>query len=279
MQQPCGAGRRLQMKDALVTLQQNVGALLICVLLWTGTSVAMETQQGTDLPSARKQEITPPSSGTPLYDPKHSAPLLVPHPKQPPTACYDIMDSSESECMKTQMGVQYMVTVNKSMLYFNIHPSSTRVTGVCGQTTSILALNFTGGHLEFTFRKEDNTSYVTSVKAGLEGSVCKGCEHLLFKGVKTNMKLFEAHAGFCYKCDTQTTLPLAANLSVKIIHAQIQALGITDNKFGLEEECWPDYYRRVMPVVLGGVAIGVCLVAFLTYLLIRERRPHGYQRI
>ncbi|KAJ8278810.1 hypothetical protein COCON_G00058760 [Conger conger] len=153
MQQPCGAGRRLQMKDALVTLQQNVGALLICVLLWTGTSVAMETQQGTDLPSARKQEITPPPLGPRCTTPNTLHPPC-PSPKQPPTACYDIMDSSESECMKTQMGVQYMVTVNKSMLYFNIHPSSTRVTGVCGQTTSILALNFTGGHLEFTFRKE-----------------------------------------------------------------------------------------------------------------------------
>ncbi|KAJ8277207.1 hypothetical protein GJAV_G00072590 [Gymnothorax javanicus] len=177
------------------------------------------------------------------------------------------------------MGVQYTVTKNKNFLYLNIDPSSTSATGKCGQNTTTLSLNFTGGHLEFTFHKEETVSYVTAVRASLEASICKSCQREIFRGVITNKKLFKASAGFCYKCDTETILQLAENLHIKIINAKLQAFDINDRKFGLEEECWLDFNRWAIPIILGGVASGICLIAILTYLIIRENRPEGYERI
>ncbi|XP_035269902.1 lysosome-associated membrane glycoprotein 3 [Anguilla anguilla] len=268
------------MENRLVTVEHRAVLLLLCVLLGTGTSSATETGEGAGPPkTSGNQATTPPSSGTPSQHPTNWTPLLVRNPKQPPTGTYDIIDRNGSECLKAQMGVQYKVTENKNTLYFNIDPSSTRGTGQCGPKTSNLTLNFPGGRLDFTFREEEKMSYVTTVRASLETSVCKDCKRELFEGVITEAMLFKVSAGRCYKCDAWTTLQFAENLSVKITNAKIQASGITGSKFGTEEECWTDFNRRVIPIVLGGAAVGICLIAVLTYLIIRDNSAQGYERL
>lgn len=46
-----------------------------------------------------------------------------------------------------------------------------------------------------------------------------------------------------------------------------------------EVECWEDYNKRMIPIILGAVAAAVCLIAILTYVLVRERRNQGYEQL
>lgn len=46
-----------------------------------------------------------------------------------------------------------------------------------------------------------------------------------------------------------------------------------------EVECWDDYNKRMIPIILGAVAAAVCLIAILTYVLVRERRNQGYEQL
>ncbi|KAL6469528.1 hypothetical protein MHYP_G00230520 [Metynnis hypsauchen] len=44
-------------------------------------------------------------------------------------------------------------------------------------------------------------------------------------------------------------------------------------------ECWADYTKRIIPIVLGAVVVGIILIAVLVYVLTRERRGQGYERL
>lgn len=46
-----------------------------------------------------------------------------------------------------------------------------------------------------------------------------------------------------------------------------------------EVECWEDYNKRMIPIILGAVAVAICLIAILTYVLVRERRGRGYEQL
>lgn len=46
-----------------------------------------------------------------------------------------------------------------------------------------------------------------------------------------------------------------------------------------ETECWADYTKRIMPIVVGAVVAGIILIAVLVYVLKRERRGHGYDQL
>lgn len=46
-----------------------------------------------------------------------------------------------------------------------------------------------------------------------------------------------------------------------------------------ETECWADYAKRIMPIVVGAVVAGVILTAVLVYVLMRERRGEGYEQL
>ncbi|KAJ8418837.1 hypothetical protein AAFF_G00003360 [Aldrovandia affinis] len=267
------------MTSMLVDVKHNEATLLLWVLLLLGTSLAPQAAHDTTPTTVGNQETAASPCVTPPCSQVDSAPLAVRHQKPPAPGLYIISDHT-AVCLKAHMGVQYMVTRSKKVSYFNIDPTSTKATGLCGQNTSYLSLNFTGGHLQFTIHKEENVAYVTTVRASLEMSpACKDCKSDLFTGVISNQTLFQAAAGLCYRCNALTTLQVAEDLSIRIIHLQIQAFEIIDGQFGLEEECWPDYYRRVVPMVLGAVAVGIWLIVILAFLLIRDNHPQGYERL
>ncbi len=46
-----------------------------------------------------------------------------------------------------------------------------------------------------------------------------------------------------------------------------------------EVECWDDYNKRMIPIILGAVAAAICLIAILTYVLVRERHSQGYEQL
>lgn len=47
----------------------------------------------------------------------------------------------------------------------------------------------------------------------------------------------------------------------------------------LEVECWADYNKRIIPIVIGAVVVGLILIAGLTYLFIRDNRRQGYDSL
>ncbi|XP_051550522.1 lysosome-associated membrane glycoprotein 3-like [Myxocyprinus asiaticus] len=44
-------------------------------------------------------------------------------------------------------------------------------------------------------------------------------------------------------------------------------------------ECWVDFNKRMIPIILGAVAAAICLIAILTYVLVRERHRQGYEQL
>lgn len=48
---------------------------------------------------------------------------------------------------------------------------------------------------------------------------------------------------------------------------------------GSEVECWADYNKRIIPIVVGAVVVGLLLIAGLTYLFIRDNRSRGYESL
>lgn len=46
-----------------------------------------------------------------------------------------------------------------------------------------------------------------------------------------------------------------------------------------EMECWADYTKRIMPIVVGAVVAGIILIAILVYVLLRERHSQGYEQL
>lgn len=46
-----------------------------------------------------------------------------------------------------------------------------------------------------------------------------------------------------------------------------------------EVECWADYNKRIIPIVIGAVVVGLILIAGLIYLFIRDNRRQGYESL
>lgn len=46
-----------------------------------------------------------------------------------------------------------------------------------------------------------------------------------------------------------------------------------------EVECWADYNKRIIPIVIGAVVVALILIAGLTYLFIRDNRRQEYERL
>ncbi|XP_059399481.1 lysosome-associated membrane glycoprotein 3-like isoform X2 [Carassius carassius] len=210
-------------------------------------------------------------SQRPVLQPKETAPLQFPCTLRNPQG---------KVCVRANLGVEYVVRENNKNYYFNMNPSSTRATGFCGNQKANLSLDFDGGHLEFTFVKEGNLSYVSTIKGLLRPApLCKNCQDKTYVGVINNDKLFKAKNGLSFQCKSQMTLILASSFRVKLVPLQIQAFDLDNGAFGKEVECWEDYSKRMIPIILGGVAAGVCLIAILTYVLVRERRGRGYEQL
>lgn len=208
------------------------------------------------------------------------SPVLQPTESIPPQFTCTLRNPQGKVCVRASLGVEYVVRENKKKYYFNINPSLTRATGYCGNTESLLSLDFDGGNLQFVFKKEGSISYVKTIKGLLKPAPpCKNCKNKTYIGVMDHEKLFKATNGLSFKCKTETTLILADFFRVKLIPLQIQAFDLNNGDFGKEVECWADYNRRMIPIILGAVAAAVCLIAILTYVLVRERRGQGYEQL
>uniref|UniRef100_A0A3B3QKU1 Lysosome-associated membrane glycoprotein 2-like luminal domain-containing protein n=1 Tax=Paramormyrops kingsleyae TaxID=1676925 RepID=A0A3B3QKU1_9TELE len=206
-------------------------------------------------------------------------PVLLPKESIPPTGDYSLHDQKGNVCIKALLGAEYIVTQGKTNLYFNLDPKSTMATGFCGDNTALLSLNFDGGSIEFTFVKVCDIEQLLQVLLSLLIVSSLLLLGETFAGALINMKLFLSENGRSHKCYSEDTLTMANNLNIKIMNMKIQGFQISSGKFGKENECWPDFIKRIVPIILGGTAVGLGLIVVLAWLLARERRAQGYQRI
>ncbi|GAA6111437.1 lysosome-associated membrane glycoprotein 3 [Tachysurus ichikawai] len=247
---------------------------VVCGSVPTGSSVSSEVEssllsevfvnQVKDVDALRNM------SKKPSLQPKESTPLIETY----------IIRKGGQVCAMARLGVEFVVKEKEKTLYFNIEPKSTRTTGYCADQKAILSLEFDGGNLEFTFLKNGDQSYVSTLRALLEPEpFCKQCKGQSYPGILDHEKLFKTTKGKSFKCQSKTSLKMAENLKIKLIALQIQAFDLPMNNFGKETECWADYTKRIMPIVVGAVVAGIILIAVLVYVLKRERRGHGYDQL
>ncbi|XP_060796477.1 lysosome-associated membrane glycoprotein 3 isoform X2 [Neoarius graeffei] len=206
-------------------------------------------------------------------------PSLQPKEKPPLIETYTLKKDGRV-CIMARLGVEFVVKENKKTLYLNLDPKSTKVTGYCAVQKAVLSLIFDGGNLEFTFIKNGDQSYVSTVRVLLEPEPsCKQCKGKSYPGIMDHEKLFKTNKGQSFKCQSKTSLILADNLAIKLIPMQVQAFNLSKGSFGKEMECWADYTKRIMPIVVGAVVAGIILIAILVYVLLRERHSQGYEQL
>ncbi|XP_048025601.1 lysosome-associated membrane glycoprotein 3 isoform X1 [Megalobrama amblycephala] len=252
--------------------------LMLSSLHWLGSSLA-SNPLGLSISVASKDEVLAINSKDAPITNLSKRPVLQPKETLPLQSTYTIKNQGKV-CARSTLGVEFEVTENKKKYYFNMNPSSTRTTGFCGKQKTVFSLEFDGGNLQFTFIKEGDLSYVRTIRGFLQPApTCKNCQNKTYVGVMDHEKLFKAKNGLSFQCNSETKLILADYFRVKLVPLQIQAFGLVSGEFGKEVECWEDYNKRMIPIILGAVAVAICLVAILTYVLVRERRGRGYEQL
>ncbi|XP_029906295.1 lysosome-associated membrane glycoprotein 3 [Myripristis murdjan] len=209
-------------------------------------------------------------------------PVLQPSETVPLIGTYTLKTPAGKRCLKATMGVEYVVIENKKYWYFNLDPSRVSISGYCADKVAVLSLTMpnNGASLQLTFIKDGKVSYVTKLSAHIFPlPVCKGCASKVYPGVLDNNKLFKAADGRSFKCSSPSEFAMAKQLKIKLLTVQIQAFTLPKGKFGKEVECWADFNRRVIPIIVGAVVVGLILIALLTFLFIKDRRRQGYERI
>ncbi|XP_067271024.1 lysosome-associated membrane glycoprotein 3 [Pseudorasbora parva] len=253
--------------------------LVLSSLHWLGNSLASNPPDLSHSEASSDEVPAVISRDAPITN-LSKRPVLQPKETAPLQSTYTLRTPQGRVCVRASLGVEYVVTENKKKYYFNMNPSSTRTTGYCGDQRSVLSLEFDGGNLQFIFIKEGVFSYVKTIKGLLmPAPPCKNCQSKSYSGIMDNEKLFKAKKGLSFQCMSETDLNLASSLRVKLVPLQIQAFDLDGGVFGKEVECWADYNKRMIPIILGGVTAAICLIAILTCVLVREHRGRGYEQL
>ncbi|XP_054459067.1 lysosome-associated membrane glycoprotein 3 isoform X2 [Anoplopoma fimbria] len=239
-------------------------------------------------------------------------PVLKPFESVPPIGTYMLKNLVGKPCVKATIGAEYIVIEKKKTWYFNLDPSRVRTSGYCDKEAAVLSLTLpdNAASLQFTFRKEESIFYIDKLTAHVSPlPVCQGCaskttwreknknknlrtqlmllslSYILFFPDKTysgslaDEKLFAAGNGQSFKCQSEQLLWTSSELRIKLVPLQMQAFTLPIGQYGIEVECWPDFNKRVFPIIAGATVVGLILMAVLTFLFIRDRHREGYERL
>ncbi|XP_070688938.1 lysosome-associated membrane glycoprotein 3 [Pempheris klunzingeri] len=209
-------------------------------------------------------------------------PVLQPSEAVPPIGTYVLKNLGGKPCIKATMGVEYIVIEKKKSWYFNLDPSRTRTSGYCGKEAAVLSLTLpdNAASLQFTFRKEKNLFYVTKLTAHVSPlPVCKGCANKNYSGLVAHEKLFAAADGLSFTCKSESLLLTSSELQIKLVPLQVQAFTLPKGQYGKEVECWADFNKRVIPIIIGATVVCLILIAVLSFLFIKDRRRQGYDSL
>ncbi|XP_041647939.1 lysosome-associated membrane glycoprotein 3 [Cheilinus undulatus] len=210
-------------------------------------------------------------------------PVLQPSESIPPIGSYMLKTPDGIPCIKATMGVEFIITEKKKW-YLSLDPSRVTTSGYCIKDTAVLCLTLpnNAASLQFTFKKLQPKNYfcVTELKAHVTPlPVCHRCANKTYAGVMANGELFTTATGQSYKCLSESLIQMSSQLKIKLVPLQVQAFKLDKGQFGKEEECWADYTKRVVPIIIGAVVVCIVLVALVTFLFIRDRRIQGYDTL
>ncbi|XP_034531297.1 lysosome-associated membrane glycoprotein 3 [Notolabrus celidotus] len=208
-------------------------------------------------------------------------PVLQPSESIPPIGTYTLINLTGIPCIKAKMGVEYIITEKKTW-YLSLDPSRVRTTGFCDKDNAVLCLTLpnSAASLQFVFRKEKDIFWVTKLTAHVNPMpVCNKCANRTYSGLLDNEKLFATATGYSYKCHSENVFKMSSELKIKLVPLQLQAFNLSKGGFGKEVECWADYYKRVVPIIIGAVVVCIILAAVIAFLIIRDRRTEGYDRL
>ncbi|XP_034736535.1 lysosome-associated membrane glycoprotein 3 [Etheostoma cragini] len=210
-------------------------------------------------------------------------PVMHPSEAVPPIGTYTLKNLVGKPCIKATMGAEYIVIEKKKTWYFNLDPSRVTAGGYCGKEAAVLSLTLPDNtaSLQFTFKKEENIFYVDKVTVHVSPlPVCQGCANKTYSGLVVDDKLFAAATGQSFKCKSENLLLMSSELRIKLVRLQMQAFNLTRGQYGKGVECWADFSKRAIPIIVGATVVGLFLIAVLTFLFIRDRhRREGYDSL
>uniref|UniRef100_A0A8C3KA90 Lysosome-associated membrane glycoprotein 3 n=1 Tax=Calidris pygmaea TaxID=425635 RepID=A0A8C3KA90_9CHAR len=202
-------------------------------------------------------------------------PTLAPQPSAIPTGTYTV-SSGNGTCIKAVMGLQLMAQnpQEKRMEYLAVNPNATQTSGSCGTAQAEMNITFSGGFINFTFVKQPPMYYVGNIESGLQ-SFSGGM--LYYAAIRD--KLFTTRLGNSFKCVSKQIFALERHFQLLFVNMQLQAFDIAGNRFGTEEECFPDKNSRAAPIAVGLSILGLFVIVFVTFLISRRKPHRGYERI
>ncbi|XP_034439497.1 lysosome-associated membrane glycoprotein 3 [Hippoglossus hippoglossus] len=242
---------------------------------------------GSSPPGCYDSWLPPPgvSSFSPAYDsegqPQIALPVLQPTEATPPLGTYILKGLDGKTCIKATMGVEFIV-IQKKTWYFSLDPSRIRTSGYCGKEVAVLSLTLPGNaaSLQLTFKKENKVFYITKLTSHLSPlPVCPKCANKTFSGLLDHDKLFKSKNGNSFACKSENLLLMSSELQIKLVPLKFQAFTLTKGGYGKEVECWADYNKRVLPIIIGATVVGILLIAVLTFLFIKDRNRQGYEEL
>ncbi|XP_060934736.1 lysosome-associated membrane glycoprotein 3 [Limanda limanda] len=208
-------------------------------------------------------------------------PVLQPTEATPPLGTYILKGLDGKPCIKATMGVEFIV-IQKKTWYFSLDPSRVRRSGYCGKEAAVLSLTLPGNaaSLQLTFKKENKVFYITKVTSHLSPlPVCPKCANKTFSGLLDHDKLFKSQNGRSFSCKSESLLLMSSELRIKLVPLQFQAFTLNKGGYGKEVECWADFNKRVIPIIIGATVVGLLLIAVLTFLVIKDRHRQGYDEL
>ncbi|XP_077441319.1 lysosome-associated membrane glycoprotein 3 [Vanacampus margaritifer] len=209
-------------------------------------------------------------------------PVLHPSEVLPLIGTYTMKNPEGQLCIKATLGAQYIVIIKKKSWFFNLDPVKVIVSGSCHRESAVLSLALpdNAASLNFTFKKENNMFSVTELTASVSPQpVCLGCANKTFLGLVSHDKLFAASYGRSFRCKSAKVLLISSEMSIKLVPLQMQAFSVPDGRYGDVEECLADFNKRIIPIILWGVAVGLLMIAVVTFLLVKENRTRSYERL
>ncbi|XP_029939344.1 lysosome-associated membrane glycoprotein 3 [Salarias fasciatus] len=242
----------------------------LLLLLVSIPGVLLQRQESSSHPPLRPAEAQ-------IYQP-----ALQPSESIPPIGTYMLRNQAGEPCVKVTLGVEYIVVEKMKSWYFSMDPTRVGTSGYCTNNLAVLSLMLphSSAGLQFTFMKEKKTFYVQQLEAHISPQpICEKCANKTYVGLLAQKKLFVTSDGQSFKCASETLLVLSPQLKIKLVPLQMQAFSLPRGAYGTELECWADYNKRVIPIVIGAVVVGLLLIAMLTFLFIKDRRTQDYERL
>uniref|UniRef100_A0A3Q1G6H5 Macrosialin-like n=1 Tax=Acanthochromis polyacanthus TaxID=80966 RepID=A0A3Q1G6H5_9TELE len=164
---------------------------------------------------------------------------------------------------------------------FIVQPNDTKTSGSCGETNANLTLSFKDGFITFLFNKSvaNNTAYVDALSFNVP--IVKGGKSEIsgFLTAKNeSIHLFAAKIGHSYSCRNES-LYMGNGLYLDISPARMQAFNVTNNNFGVPDNCPADQPSYRVAIAVGVTLLVLILVVVVAYLLGRRKRTDGYQSL